>query len=63
MEGLTYCVDHGLHLPILETDSLVMKKIVEGGVGILLVYCGRSEEDKGDEGSFLCDISTCAERK
>lgn len=30
VEGLEYCVDHDLLPLILKTDSLVMKKIIEG---------------------------------
>ncbi|XP_075098976.1 uncharacterized protein LOC142175870 [Nicotiana tabacum] len=30
LQGLEYCVEHDLHPLILETDSLVMKKAIEG---------------------------------
>ncbi|XP_075081943.1 uncharacterized protein LOC142166458 [Nicotiana tabacum] len=30
LQGLEYCVEHDLHPLILETDSLVMKKVIEG---------------------------------
>lgn len=30
VEGLAYCVEKQLHPLILETDSLVIKKIIEG---------------------------------
>ncbi|XP_019256417.1 PREDICTED: uncharacterized protein LOC109234822 [Nicotiana attenuata] len=30
LQGLEYCVEHDLHPLILETDSLVMKKVTEG---------------------------------
>ncbi|XP_075084295.1 uncharacterized protein LOC142167870 [Nicotiana tabacum] len=35
LQGLEYCVEHDFHPLILETDSLVMKKAIEGN-GILL---------------------------
>ncbi|XP_019246545.1 PREDICTED: uncharacterized protein LOC109226206 [Nicotiana attenuata] len=30
LQGLEYCMEHDLHPLILETDSLVMKKVIEG---------------------------------
>lgn len=30
VEGLKYCVEHDLHPLILETDSFVLKKVIEG---------------------------------
>ncbi|KAH0689217.1 hypothetical protein KY290_017352 [Solanum tuberosum] len=30
LKGLSYCVDHELHPLILETDYMLMKKVVEG---------------------------------
>nr|XP_009629929.1 uncharacterized protein LOC104119987 [Nicotiana tomentosiformis] len=30
MQGLTYCIDQDLHPLILETDSLVLKKVIKG---------------------------------
>ncbi|XP_019265532.1 PREDICTED: uncharacterized protein LOC109243095 [Nicotiana attenuata] len=63
IQGLEYCVEHDLHSLILETDSLVMKKVIEGEWDPPRVIANDVKKIREEEGEIQCDLSTCVQRR
>ncbi|XP_009804158.2 uncharacterized protein [Nicotiana sylvestris] len=52
LQGLEYCVEHDLHPLILETNSLVMKKVIEGECDPLWVIANDVKKIREMKGNF-----------
>ncbi|XP_070003066.1 uncharacterized protein [Nicotiana sylvestris] len=56
LQGLEYYVEHDLHPLILETDSLVMKKVIEGEWDPPWVIANDVKNNYRDEVQLQCDL-------
>ncbi|XP_019237102.1 PREDICTED: uncharacterized protein LOC109217316 [Nicotiana attenuata] len=63
LQGLEYYVEHDLHPLILEADSLVMKKVIEGEWDPPWVIANNVKKIIVDEGQLQCDLSTSVQRR